>query len=102
MKKKKKKSHQEGDVLPNLSVRNGLKKGSKKSVRSEALDYIPIDTPKASEKKREPKKKVDHPGGEGLAVRGKKKKRKESEVKEEPRQEEELTDKDNVWKRDFV
>ncbi|KAL6062780.1 hypothetical protein STEG23_024769 [Scotinomys teguina] len=95
--KKKKKSHQEGDILPvhsNLSMRNDLKKGSKKSVRSEALDYIPIDTPKASEKKGKPKKKVDHPGGEGLAVRRKKKKRKESEVKEDPRQEEEESDPD--------
>ncbi|XP_037066988.1 lysine-rich nucleolar protein 1 isoform X2 [Peromyscus leucopus] len=92
MKKKKKKSHQEGDILPvhsKLSMENGLKKGSKKSVRSEALDYIPIDSPKASGKKGKPKKKVDQPDGEGLAMRRKKKKRKESEVKEDPGQEEE-------------
>ncbi|XP_036046304.1 lysine-rich nucleolar protein 1 isoform X2 [Onychomys torridus] len=91
-KKKKKKSHQEGDILPvhsKLSVENSLKKGSKKSVRSEALDYIPIDSPKASGKKGKLKKKVDQPDGEGLSVRRKKKKRKESEVKEDPGQEEE-------------
>uniref|UniRef100_A0A8C9CT83 Small acidic protein-like domain-containing protein n=1 Tax=Peromyscus maniculatus bairdii TaxID=230844 RepID=A0A8C9CT83_PERMB len=90
--KKKKKSHQEGDILPvhsKLSMENGLKKGSKKSVRSEALDYIPIDSPKASGKKGKPKKKVDQPDGEGLAVRRRKKKRKESEVKEDSGQEEE-------------
>lgn len=92
-KKKKKKTHQEGDILPihsKVSVENSLKKGSKKSLKSEALDYIPIDSPKFPRKKKvKSKKKVDQPNGEGLAVKRKKKKRKESGVKEDPWQEEE-------------
>lgn len=92
-KKKKKKTHQEGDILPihsKVSVESSLKKGSKKSLKSEALDYIPIDSPKSPGKKKvKSKKKVDQPDGEGLAVKRKKKKRKESGVKEDPWQEEE-------------
>ncbi|EDM17682.1 similar to TSG118.1 (predicted), isoform CRA_c [Rattus norvegicus] len=92
-KKKKKKTHQEGDILPvnsKISMENSLKKGSKKSVRSEALDFIPIDSLKAPGKKKvKSKKKVEQPVGEGLAVKRKKKKRrKESGVKEDPWQEE--------------
>ncbi|GAB1292600.1 Lysine-rich nucleolar protein 1 [Apodemus speciosus] len=92
-KKKKKKTHQEGDILlvnSRISMENSLKKGSKKSVRSEALEFIPIDSLKAPGKKKvKSKKKVEQPVGEGLAVkRKKKKKRKESGVKEDPWQEE--------------
>ncbi|XP_031243915.1 lysine-rich nucleolar protein 1 isoform X2 [Mastomys coucha] len=93
MKKKKKKIHQEGDILlvnSRISMENSLKKGSKKSVRSEALEFIPIDSLNAAGKKKvKSKKKVEQPVGEGLAVkRKKKKKRKESRVKEDPWQEE--------------
>lgn len=59
-KKKKKKTHQEGDILPvnsKISMENSLKKGSKKSVRSEALDFIPIDSLKAPGKKKVKSKK---------------------------------------------
>lgn len=95
MKKKKKKTHQEGDILlvnSRVSVENSLKKGSKKSVKSEALEFVPIDSPKAPGKKKvKSKKKVEQPVGEGLAVKRKKKKkkkRKENGVKEDPWQEE--------------
>uniref|UniRef100_A0A8C6GC94 Lysine rich nucleolar protein 1 n=1 Tax=Mus spicilegus TaxID=10103 RepID=A0A8C6GC94_MUSSI len=89
MKKKKKKTHQEGDILLVNSVENSLKKGSKKSVKSEALEFVPIDSPKAPGKKKvKSKKKVEQPVGEGLAVKRKKKKRKENGVKEDPWQEE--------------
>ncbi|XP_034349967.1 lysine-rich nucleolar protein 1 isoform X1 [Arvicanthis niloticus] len=92
MKKKKKKTHQEGDILlgnSRISMANSLKKGSKKSVRSEALEFIPIDGLKAPGKKKvKSKKKVEQPVGEGLAVKRKKKKRKENGVKEDPWQEE--------------
>ncbi|XP_028640967.1 lysine-rich nucleolar protein 1 isoform X2 [Grammomys surdaster] len=93
MKKKKKKTHQEGDILlvnSRISMENSLKKGSKKSVRSEALEFIPMDGLKAPGKKKvKSKKKVEQPVGEGLAVkRKKKKKRKENGVKEDPWQEE--------------
>ncbi|XP_075828132.1 lysine-rich nucleolar protein 1 isoform X1 [Microtus pennsylvanicus] len=92
-KKKKKKTHQEGDTLPihaKVSVESSLKKGSKKSLKSEALDYIPIDSPKAPGKKKvKSRKKVDQPDSEGLAVKRKKKKRKDSGVKEDHWQEEE-------------
>ncbi|XP_051022231.1 lysine-rich nucleolar protein 1-like [Acomys russatus] len=99
MKKKKKKTHQEGDILlvnSKLSMENSLRKGSKKSVKSEALEFIPIDCPKAPGKKKvKSKKKVEQPVGEGLAVkRKKKKKRKESGVKENPWQEKEESDTD--------
>lgn len=92
-KKKKKKTHQEGDLLlvnSKISMENSLKKGSKKSVRSEALDFIPIDSLKAPGKKKvKSKKKVEQPVGDGLAVKRKKKKRrKDSGVKEDPWQEE--------------
>lgn len=92
--KKKKKTHQEGDILlvnSRVSVENSLKKGSKKSVKSEALEFVPIDSPKAPGKKKvKSKKKVEQPVGEGLAVKRKKKKkkRKENGVKEDPWQEE--------------
>lgn len=93
MKKKKKKTHQEGDILPvhfKLSMENSLKKGSKKSAKSEPLEYIPIESPKTPGKKKvKSKKKVEQSGDEGLAVKRKKKKRKESGVKEDPWQEEE-------------
>ncbi|CAH6793003.1 Knop1 [Phodopus roborovskii] len=93
MKKKKKKTHQEGDILPvhsKLSMESSMKKGSKKSIKSEALEYIPIENPKAPGKKKvKTKTKVEKPDGEGLAVKRKKKKRKESGVKENPWQEEE-------------
>ncbi|XP_052056359.1 lysine-rich nucleolar protein 1 isoform X1 [Apodemus sylvaticus] len=92
-KKKKKKTHQEGDILlvnSRISMENSLKRGSKKSIGSEALEFIPIDSLKApGKKKAKSKKKVEQPVGEGPAVkRKKKKKRKESEVKEDPWQEE--------------
>lgn len=100
-KKKKKKTHQEEDILPihsKVSVENSLKKGSKKSLKSEALDYIPIDSPKSPGKKKvKSKKKVDQPDGEGLAVKRKKKKRKESEVKEDPWLEEEEVGFFGAW-----
>ncbi|KAH0516826.1 Lysine-rich nucleolar protein 1 [Microtus ochrogaster] len=90
---KKKKTHQEGDMLPihsKRSVESSLKKGSKKSLKSEVLDYIPIDSPKSHGKKKvKSKKKVEQPDGEGLAVKRKKKKRKDSGVKEDRWQEEE-------------
>ncbi|CAO2582989.1 Lysine-rich nucleolar protein 1 [Lemmus lemmus] len=102
-KKKKKKTHQEGDILPihsRVSVVSSLKKGSKKSLKSEALDYIPIDSPKAPGKKKvKSKKKVDHPDGEGLAMKRKKKKRKESGIKEDPWQEESDTDLEVVLEK---
>ncbi|KAL1774586.1 lysine-rich nucleolar protein 1 isoform X1 [Sigmodon hispidus] len=93
MKKKKKKTHQEGDIPPvhsKLSMNNSLKSASKKSVKSEALEYIPIDSAKAPGKKKvKSRKKVEQSDGEGLSVRKKKKKRKESGGKKEPWQEEE-------------
>lgn len=77
-------------VNSRISMENSLRKGSKKSVRSEALEFIPMDGLKASGKKKvKSKKKVEQPVGEGLAVkRKKKKKRKENGVKEDPWQEE--------------
>ncbi|EGW09414.1 lysine-rich nucleolar protein 1 isoform X1 [Cricetulus griseus] len=99
MKKKKKKTHQEGDIPPvysRFSMENSLKKRSKKSFKSEALEYIPIDSRKApGKKKAKSKKKVEKLDGEGLAVKRKKKKRKENGVKEDPwREEEEQSDTD--------
>nr|XP_055155010.1 lysine-rich nucleolar protein 1 isoform X2 [Symphalangus syndactylus] len=86
---KKKKLHQEGDVLPghskpSRSMESSPRKGSKKKpVKVEALEYIPVsDDPKASAKKKvKSKKKVEQPVIEEPALkRKKKKKRKESGV----------------------
>lgn len=98
MKKKKKKTHQEGDI-PLLSSKfstHRLKKGNGKSVKSETVDYIPIESLVAPGKKKvKSKNKVEQPVAEDLAVkRKKKKKRKESTVKEALWQEEEESDTD--------
>uniref|UniRef100_A0A8C6E9T2 Lysine rich nucleolar protein 1 n=1 Tax=Moschus moschiferus TaxID=68415 RepID=A0A8C6E9T2_MOSMO len=105
--KKKKKIHQEGD--PPLghpecswSLESSPTKGSKKKpVRVEAPEYIPIgDGPRASVKKKvKSKKRVEQADTEEPALKRRKKKRQESEVAEEPREEEPDTDLEVVLEK---
>ncbi|XP_003261529.2 lysine-rich nucleolar protein 1 isoform X2 [Nomascus leucogenys] len=105
---KKKKIHQEGDVLPghskpSRSMESSPRKGSKKKpVKVEAPEYIPVsDDPKASAKKKmKSKKKVEQPVIEEPALkRKKKKKRKESGVAGDPWKEETDTDLEVVLEK---
>ncbi|XP_034526199.1 lysine-rich nucleolar protein 1 isoform X2 [Ailuropoda melanoleuca] len=91
--KKKKKIHQKGDTSleghleRSKSLESSPRKGSKKPVKVEAPEYIPIGhNPKSpAKKKMKSKKKVEPPGIEEPALkRNKKKKGKESRVAEEP------------------
>ncbi|XP_027466084.1 lysine-rich nucleolar protein 1 isoform X2 [Zalophus californianus] len=91
--KKKKKIYQKGDTSLeehlecSKSVESNPRKGSKKPVKVEAPEYIPVGhNPKSpAKKKMKSKKKVEQPGIEELALkRNKKKKEKESRVAEEP------------------
>ena len=83
--KKKKKIHQKGDTsLGHLecskSVERNPRKGSKKAVKIEAPEYIPIGyNPKPpAKKKMKSKKKTEQPGIEEPALKRNKKKGKES------------------------
>ncbi|XP_047694294.1 lysine-rich nucleolar protein 1 isoform X5 [Prionailurus viverrinus] len=90
--KKKKKIHQKGDTsLGHLELSKSIegipRKGSKKPVKVEAPEYIPIEhNPKSpAKKKMKAKKKAEQPGIEEPALRrNKKKKEKESRVAGEP------------------
>ncbi|XP_046943522.1 lysine-rich nucleolar protein 1 isoform X4 [Lynx rufus] len=90
--KKKKKIHQKGDTsLGHLELSKSIegipRKGSKKPVKVEAPEYIPIEhNPKSpAKKKMKAKKKAEKPGIEEPALRrNKKKKEKESRVTGEP------------------
>ncbi|XP_045317623.1 lysine-rich nucleolar protein 1 isoform X2 [Leopardus geoffroyi] len=89
--KKKKKIHQKGDTsLGHLELSKSIegipRKGSKKPVKVEAPEYIPIEhNPKSPAKKMKAKKKAEQPGiGEPALRRNKKKKEKESRVAGEP------------------
>lgn len=91
--KKKKKIHLKGDTSVeehlecSTSVESSPRKGTKKPVKLEAPEYIPIgQNPKSpAKKKMKSKKKVEQPGIEEPALkRSKKKKVKESKVAEEP------------------
>nr|XP_060504635.1 lysine-rich nucleolar protein 1 isoform X5 [Panthera onca] len=90
--KKKKKIHQKGDPsLGHLELSKSIegipRKGSKKPVKVEAPEYIPIEhNPKSlAKKKMKAKKKAEQPGIEEPALRrNKKKKEKESRVAGEP------------------
>ncbi|XP_030156903.1 lysine-rich nucleolar protein 1 isoform X4 [Lynx canadensis] len=90
--KKKKKIHQKGDTsLGHLELSKSIegipRKGSKKPVKVEAPEYIPIEhNPKSpAKKKMKAKKKAEKPGIEEPALRrNKKKKEKESRVAGEP------------------
>ncbi|XP_032183912.1 lysine-rich nucleolar protein 1 isoform X5 [Mustela erminea] len=91
--KKKKKIHLKGDTSVeehlecSRSVESSPRKGTKKPVKLEAPEYIPIgQNPKSpAKKKMKSKKKVEQPGMEEPALkRSKKKKVKESKVAEEP------------------
>ncbi|XP_022372328.1 lysine-rich nucleolar protein 1 isoform X2 [Enhydra lutris kenyoni] len=91
--KKKKKIHLKGDTSVeehlecSKSVESSPRKGTKKPVKLEAPEYIPIGhNPKSpAKKKMKSKKKVEQPGIEEPALkRSKKKKVKESKVAEEP------------------
>ncbi|XP_032183911.1 lysine-rich nucleolar protein 1 isoform X4 [Mustela erminea] len=95
--KKKKKIHLKGDTSVeehlecSRSVESSPRKGTKKPVKLEAPEYIPIgQNPKSpAKKKMKSKKKVEQPGMEEPALkRSKKKKVKESKVAEEPWEEE--------------
>ncbi|XP_044903951.1 lysine-rich nucleolar protein 1 isoform X4 [Felis catus] len=90
--KKKKKIHQKGDTsLGHLELSKSIegipRKRSKKPVKVEAPEYIPIEhNPKSpAKKKMKAKKKAEQPGIEEPALRrNKKKKEKESRVAGEP------------------
>ncbi|XP_049494315.1 lysine-rich nucleolar protein 1 isoform X2 [Panthera uncia] len=89
--KKKKKIHQKGDTsLGHLELSKSIegipRKGSKKPVKVEAPEYIPIEhNPKSlAKKKMKAKKKAEQPGIEEPALRRNKKKEKESRVAGEP------------------
>ncbi|XP_027947505.1 lysine-rich nucleolar protein 1 isoform X2 [Eumetopias jubatus] len=90
--KKKKKIYQKGDTSLeehlecSKSVESNPRKGSKKPVKVEAPEYIPVGhNPKSpAKKKMKSKKKVEQPGIELALKRNKKKKEKESRVAEEP------------------
>ncbi|KAF3827924.1 hypothetical protein GH733_001159 [Mirounga leonina] len=105
--KKKKKIHQRGDTsLGHLglskSMESSPRKGSKKPVKVEASEYIPIGhNPKSQAKKKtKSKEKAEQPGTEKLALkRNKKKKRKESRVAGEPWEEEPDTDLEVVLEK---
>ncbi|XP_035931919.1 lysine-rich nucleolar protein 1 isoform X1 [Halichoerus grypus] len=106
--KKKKKIYQKGDTSLEehlecpKSVESRPRKGSKKPVKVEAPEYIPIGhNPKSpAKKKMKSKKKVEQPGIEEPALkRNKKKKGKESRVAEEPWEEEPDTDLEVVLEK---
>jgi len=106
--KKKKKIYQKGDTSLeehleySKSVESRPRKGSKKPVKVEAPEYIPIGhNPKSpAKKKMKSKKKVEQPGIEEPALkRNKKKKGKESRVAEEPWEEEPDTDLEVVLEK---
>uniref|UniRef100_A0A8I3Q029 Lysine rich nucleolar protein 1 n=1 Tax=Canis lupus familiaris TaxID=9615 RepID=A0A8I3Q029_CANLF len=93
--KKKKKIHQKGDTSLghrecSKSVERSPRKGSKKPVKIEAPEYIPIGhNPKPpAKKKMKSKKKTEQPGIEEPALKRNKKKRKESRVAGESWEEE--------------
>ncbi|XP_078296047.1 lysine-rich nucleolar protein 1 isoform X3 [Panthera onca] len=105
--KKKKKIHQKGDTsLGHLELSKSIegipRKGSKKPVKVEAPEYIPIEhNPKSlAKKKMKAKKKAEQPGIEEPALRrNKKKKEKESRVAGEPCKEEPDTDLEVVLEK---
>ncbi|XP_002928069.2 lysine-rich nucleolar protein 1 isoform X1 [Ailuropoda melanoleuca] len=106
--KKKKKIHQKGDTSleghleRSKSLESSPRKGSKKPVKVEAPEYIPIGhNPKSpAKKKMKSKKKVEPPGIEEPALkRNKKKKGKESRVAEEPWEEDPDTDLEVVLEK---
>nr|XP_060504633.1 lysine-rich nucleolar protein 1 isoform X4 [Panthera onca] len=105
--KKKKKIHQKGDPsLGHLELSKSIegipRKGSKKPVKVEAPEYIPIEhNPKSlAKKKMKAKKKAEQPGIEEPALRrNKKKKEKESRVAGEPCKEEPDTDLEVVLEK---
>uniref|UniRef100_A0A452Q8I3 Lysine rich nucleolar protein 1 n=1 Tax=Ursus americanus TaxID=9643 RepID=A0A452Q8I3_URSAM len=108
MKVKKKKIHQKGDTSLeghlecSKSLESSPRKGSKKPVKVEAPEYIPIGhNPKSpAKKKMKSKKKVEPPGIEEPALkRNKKKKGKESRVGEEPWEEDPDTDLEVVLEK---
>ncbi|XP_049494316.1 lysine-rich nucleolar protein 1 isoform X3 [Panthera uncia] len=104
--KKKKKIHQKGDTsLGHLELSKSIegipRKGSKKPVKVEAPEYIPIEhNPKSlAKKKMKAKKKAEQPGIEEPALRRNKKKEKESRVAGEPCKEEPDTDLEVVLEK---
>ncbi|CAK7305055.1 Lysine-rich nucleolar protein 1 [Vulpes lagopus] len=104
--KKKKKIHQKGDTsLGHLecskSVERSPRKGSKKPVKIEAPEYIPIGhNPKPpAKKKMKSKKKTEQPGIDEPALKRNKKKGKESRVAGESWEEEPDTDLEVVLEK---